>query len=272
MTAPGAQAHAGRLHHLDNLRTVLVAWVIGGHALLGYSAVGGWAYDEVNETTFAPATELVLLAVLGPSGLFVIGVFFFVAGLLTERAVDRHGPRRYTRERVVRLGLPWLVSAVLVWPASVWLAYAAAGRDVTFWWVLTHRDPLLDSGSLWFALVLLMALAAAGRLLALLPALAVGWARGAFAPARRGRGARRGRRGTSAGRSGLAGRSRRTPPRRRRAARGKRLPVPAVEAILVVAAVKSSTCTCAVVLIALSCRAARWRAGREPQTHGERRS
>lgn len=32
-----------RLPHLDNLRTVLVAWVIGGHALLGYTAVGGWA-------------------------------------------------------------------------------------------------------------------------------------------------------------------------------------------------------------------------------------
>jgi hypothetical protein len=127
---------------------VLVAWVVGGHALLGYSAVGGWAYDEINEVTFAPANELVLAAILGPSGLFVIGVFFFVAGLLTERAVDRHGWRRYASDRVVRLGLPWLVSALLVWPASVWLATLAAGRDVTFWYVLTHRDPLLDSGSL----------------------------------------------------------------------------------------------------------------------------
>ncbi|MFC5235907.1 acyltransferase [Pseudonocardia zijingensis] len=145
-----------RLPHLDNLRTVLVGWVIGGHALLGYSAIGGWAYDEINEVTFAPVTELVLAAILGPSGLFVIGVFFFVAGLLTEQSVDRHGWRRYASDRVVRLGLPWLVSALLVWPASVWLAALAAGRDVTFWYVLTHRDPLLDSGSLWFALVLML--------------------------------------------------------------------------------------------------------------------
>jgi hypothetical protein len=98
----------------------------------------------------------VLAAILGPSGLFVIGVFFFVAGLLTEGAVDRHGWRRYAGDRVVRLGLPWLVSALLVWPASVWLAAAAAGRDLSFWYVLTHRDPLLDSGSLWFALVLML--------------------------------------------------------------------------------------------------------------------
>ena len=147
---------AARWPHLDNLRTALVAWVIGGHALLGYSHVGGWAYDEVHEVTFAPGFELVLLALLGPSGLFVIGMFFFIAGLFTERAIARHGPRGYLHDRALRLGLPWLVSAVVVWPASVWVAYTAAGRHVSPWWVLTHRDPLLDSGSLWFALVLLV--------------------------------------------------------------------------------------------------------------------
>src|SRR3954471_22450732 len=95
-----------RLAHLDNLRTTLVAWVIGGHALLGYSAVGGWAYHEVHEVAFAPATELVLVAVLGPSGLFVIGLFFFIAGLFVERAVARQGPGRYARERLPRLRGP----------------------------------------------------------------------------------------------------------------------------------------------------------------------
>ena len=81
--SPDARAET-RMPHLDNLRTILVAWVIGGHALLGYSAVGGWAYDEFHEVTFAPPTELVLVAIIGPSGLFVIGLFF-IAGLLTGR-------------------------------------------------------------------------------------------------------------------------------------------------------------------------------------------
>ena len=39
---------------------------------------------------------------------------------------------------------------------DVWLAYAAADRQVSFWWVFSHRDPLLGSGPLWFALVLLL--------------------------------------------------------------------------------------------------------------------
>jgi hypothetical protein len=145
-----------RATHLDAVRTALVAWVIAGHALLGYSAVGGWAYDEVREVTFTAPVELVLVALLGPSGLFVIGVFFFVAGLLSERGIARHGAGAYARGRLLRLGLPWAVSALLLWPVSVWVAYRAAGRPGDVWWVLTHREPLLDAGSLWFALVLLL--------------------------------------------------------------------------------------------------------------------
>src|SRR5437762_3669247 len=78
-----------RLPHIDNLKTIMVAWIIGGHALLGYTAIGGWPYDEVNEVTFNPRSELVLSALLGPSALFVIGTFFFVAGLFARVAMAR---------------------------------------------------------------------------------------------------------------------------------------------------------------------------------------
>jgi hypothetical protein len=134
-----------------------VAWVIGAHALMGYAAVGGWPYDEVNEVTFTPATELGLTIVVGPSGLFVIGAFFFVAGLFTPRSRERKGRRDFALDRLRRLGLPWLVSALLLWPLSLWVAYRAAGHaDATPWSVLADRQPLLDSGALWFALVLLL--------------------------------------------------------------------------------------------------------------------
>ncbi|GAA4416482.1 acyltransferase [Actinokineospora soli] len=141
---------------MDNLKTAMVAWIIAGHALLGYSATGGWAYDEVNEVEFAPGVELALAAVIGPSGLYVIGVFFFLAGLFAPDAVVRVGPRRYARDRLVRLGVPWAVSALLLWPLAVSVAYRAAGWDATPWGLVAHREPLLDSGALWFALVLLI--------------------------------------------------------------------------------------------------------------------
>lgn len=145
-----------RLAAVDNLKVLLVAWVIGGHALLGYSAVGGWPYDEVNEVTFEPQVEGVLAAVLGPSGLFLMGTFYLLSGLFTPQSLARKGAARFIGDRLVRLGIPFAVSALLVWPLTLWLAYRAAGHDVTPWWVFTHRDPLLDSGSLWFVEILLL--------------------------------------------------------------------------------------------------------------------
>lgn len=145
-----------RLPQIDNVKTALVAWVIGGHALLGYTAVGGWPYDEVNETTFQPGVETVLAALIGPTGFFIIGGFFFLAGLFTPGSLEKKGLRRFTGDRVMRLGLPWAASAFLVWPLTMWLAYRAAGYHESPLWVTTHRYPLLDSGSLWFTFVLLI--------------------------------------------------------------------------------------------------------------------
>ena len=44
---------------MDNFKSLLVAWIIGCHALLGYTAIGGWPYDEVNEVTMSPALGIV---------------------------------------------------------------------------------------------------------------------------------------------------------------------------------------------------------------------
>ncbi|MFI6095409.1 acyltransferase [Lentzea sp. NPDC051213] len=145
-----------RLSAVDNLKVILVAWVIGGHALLGYAAVGGWPYDEVNEVTFDPGVETALAALIGPSGLFFMGTFYFMAGIFTPGSIERKGRARFITDRLIRLGTPWIVSAVLVWPTFVWIAYNGAGQNVSWWHAFTHRDPFLDSGSLWFVGVLLI--------------------------------------------------------------------------------------------------------------------
>lgn len=145
-----------RVPALDTLRTALVAWIIGGHALLGYSEIGGWAYDEVSEVTFTPVVELVLVGILGPSALFVLGTFFMIAGLFTPGPLARRGPTRFAGHRAVRLGVPFVVSLLVLWPLVMWLAYYAAGRSVTFGWVLVGRERVLDSGALWFAEILLV--------------------------------------------------------------------------------------------------------------------
>ena len=144
-----------RVVPIDNLKAILVAWIIAGHAMLGYTAVGGWPYDEVSEATLQPQLELVLAMLLGPTALFVIGTFFFLSGLFAPGSITRHGPGEFLRQRLVRLGLPWLLFTLLIWPVLMWFAYRSAGHRIPIWQALQARQPFLDSGPLWFIQILL---------------------------------------------------------------------------------------------------------------------
>jgi hypothetical protein len=144
-----------RVVPIDNLKAILVAWIIAGHAMLGYTAIGGWPYDEVSEATLPTQLELVLAVLLGPTALFVIGTFFFLSGLFAPGNIARHGPGEFLRQRLVRLGLPWLLFTLLIWPVLMWFAYRSAGHRIPIWQALQIRQPFLDSGPLWFVQILL---------------------------------------------------------------------------------------------------------------------
>jgi hypothetical protein len=84
-----------RQRYLDNLKVVLIALIIVGHAIVGYAALDWWSYGEVREVTLSPVTEVVLLVVAGPFAILMIPVLFLIAGLLTQpmpwRCSDRCG-------------------------------------------------------------------------------------------------------------------------------------------------------------------------------------
>lgn len=139
---------AQRLAYLDNLKVLLVAGVIFGHAWAGYAAVGGWTYTAVRETSLHPLSIAVGEAVLGPFGLFVMGFFFLIAGLLTPQSLARKGSGRFAGDRLRRLGVPLLVFTVVLWPPLVYLMDRATGHrpEVSF----------TDPGHVWFVEVLLL--------------------------------------------------------------------------------------------------------------------
>jgi glucan biosynthesis protein C len=151
-----------RLRYADNLKTLLIAAIIAVHAVLGYaSAVEVWTYTEFREATLSSATQLVLLVGVGPFALFVIPLFFLVAGLLTPGALDRKGRRRFVAERLVRLGIPFVVYVAVVQPALKYTLVRQVGeagdpyRDLSFG-DMALVDGRVDTGPLWFVGVLLI--------------------------------------------------------------------------------------------------------------------
>ena len=146
--APAAARVGGRVAYLDNLKAVLVAGVIFGHAWAGYTALGSWTYSDVREVSLRPVTVVLGEVVFGPFGLFVMGFFFLMAGLLTPGSLARKGPVRFARDRLLRLGVPLAVCTVVLLPPLVYGMDRATG----------HRAAvsLFDPGHLWFVEVLLI--------------------------------------------------------------------------------------------------------------------
>jgi hypothetical protein len=147
-------AAAKRLTYLDNLRVVMVAGVIAGHAIAGYAGMN-WTYADVAEGEMGTVPRSVFGFLILPFALFVMALFFLVAGLLTPASLDRKGPRRFARDRLIRLGIPLAAFTLVLWPLMTYGLYAAAGSDPGLWDVYAD-DPTLDNGPLWFVEVLLI--------------------------------------------------------------------------------------------------------------------
>ena len=145
-----------RLAYLDNLKTVLIAGITASHAVMGYATFGSWTYQDVQEVTLSDVVEKVyaiLFLTLG--GLFLMALFFLISGMLTHGSLVRKGPSRFVSDRLLRLGVPFAVYTLVVWPLR---EYAVLGPFLHhgFWRSVTDTDPVLDNGPMWFVGVLLL--------------------------------------------------------------------------------------------------------------------
>jgi acyltransferase-like protein len=154
---PGLTPRRERLAYLDNLKLLLVAVIIAGHGALAYGDLeSAWPYQDVQEVQLAGVTNVTLAMVVIPAALFAMGLFFLISGLVTPGSVARKGPRTFARDRLIRLGVPLVVWTLVIWPGAIWAAHLAAGETHSFWWQVTHADPVLDTGPMWFVEVLLI--------------------------------------------------------------------------------------------------------------------
>jgi len=138
---------------LDRLRTLLTVLVVAHHAAITYGAAGGWFYRE-RAADGSPAS-LLLTFFCAVNQAFFMGMFFLLAGYFTPGALQRKGPGRFLRERLVRLGVPVLVFGCLLGPLTVQLA---RGVDVAQlqWHFFPARGWNFVMGPLWFCWALLL--------------------------------------------------------------------------------------------------------------------
>jgi hypothetical protein len=154
---PGLRPRQPRLTYLDNSKAILVAMIIAGHAMLAYGTLeNAWPYQAVHEVQLAKVSEAVLDLIVIPVAGFAMGFFFLMSGLVTPAALARRGGRDFVGRRLLRFGAPLVVWTLLLWPGSIWVVERVGGGSESFPSLLLHHEPFLDTGPMWFVLVLLI--------------------------------------------------------------------------------------------------------------------
>lgn len=158
-----------RLYYLDNIRSLVIIFVVLFHGVLPYSGACPWWY-VVDSTSIPGALHFILFfdVVLMP-------MLFFISGLLTWPSWRRNGPRRFLAGKVRRLLVPYLLCTFLFSPImpfirqrlraidsggeplgfpAFWLAYIRSGTELRISQSLHSTDLVVSQ--YWFLLLLFL--------------------------------------------------------------------------------------------------------------------
>ena len=157
-----------RLAYLDVFRVGLTILVVLHHVAMSYGAAGlGFYFVDLPPEGIS---RNLLMFVLTNQAWFM-GAFFLIAGYFTPASFDRRGAARFTRSRVVRLGVPLAVYALVLNPvaATGWFHMPEFLSPMT-WETFSYMDSV-RMGPAWFLALLLVfsAIYAGWRLIARKP-------------------------------------------------------------------------------------------------------
>jgi len=151
-TATAAGAHAvpkakTRNAALDRSRTFLTLVVLLHHAVIPYTYFGHT--DAKSWIGF----DMIVLA----TDSFFMAMFFFLSGLFAWPGIARKGQLNYLSDRLLRLGLPFVICAFTIIPIAYYAISLRQHPEIdfaSFWWNTITVGPW-PSGPIWFLWVLL---------------------------------------------------------------------------------------------------------------------
>jgi glucan biosynthesis protein C len=148
-----------RLFFIDNIRWLMIVFVVLMHLNVTYSNMGLWYYKEPVKMD---ALSGVLFALYGCfTQAYFMGLLFFIAGYFVPGSFDRKGAGGFVHDRLIRLGIPTLFYMLLIHPITIIIIGFFNHNNptnLTSWYIeyLTSFAFISSSGPLWFVLALLV--------------------------------------------------------------------------------------------------------------------
>jgi peptidoglycan/LPS O-acetylase OafA/YrhL len=156
LTTGEMQTKAGssaRMLYIDNMRLLFTVLVILHHIALTYGAHSGWYYYENTDDAF---TNLVLSLLMSVNRTWVLGCFFMITGYFTPGSYDRKGTVRFIEDRIIRIGIPLAIFALLIRPSIVYMMNRETLAVQYSFWENIYLLKNVAPGPAWFLEVLLV--------------------------------------------------------------------------------------------------------------------
>lgn len=164
-TTDGSAKTSGRRVEFDYLRAFVVVLVVWHHAILAYAAFSFMNPANPIET-FSPVVDSRRWAgfdlMAGFNDTFFMALMFFISGLFVWRSLARKGIGKYLKDRLIRLGIPFVLGVLILIPLAYYpaqltveLVYGGETSYVDFWLGMA-RVGFDTAGPLWFVWLLLV--------------------------------------------------------------------------------------------------------------------
>jgi len=105
-----------RLYFIDNIKIALIMLVVAHHAGQAYGPGGWWYFMDDESVDWLGRFFFVNAA-------FFMSMFFFLSAYFLPSSISGKGPKRFLKERFVRIGIPLLLGFLVMIPILMYLYY-----------------------------------------------------------------------------------------------------------------------------------------------------
>ncbi len=150
----GNKGQASRLAYIDNLRALMIIFVVLVHTAVTYSGLGSWYYKENESVDFV--STLFFALCLSLTQAYFMSLLFMNSGYFVPGSLEAKGTGRFISGRICRLGIPLIVYMFIINPVCVKLSHPEVEMANYYLQGIKSLNFISWTGPLWFAQVLLI--------------------------------------------------------------------------------------------------------------------
>lgn len=154
LSALDGNVNTSRVAYLDNLKSLMIIFVVITHTAITYSGNGGWFYMEHKNIGNISFYIFIFYELFAQA--FYMAFLFMLSGSFIPASLAKKGTKKFIKDRLYRLGIPLIIFVFLL--DAICVKMARPNLQLLDWYfkgIISFKF-FSWTGPLWFVLILLI--------------------------------------------------------------------------------------------------------------------